>query len=76
MQAYKRGLHYPKYQFLMFGWYAEGWLKEPGSIKKLDCTLEERIRTLDYALAVEMLDFNTNASLVTEGGLVSAVHIV
>ena len=73
MQAYKRGIRYPKYQFLMFGWYEEGWLEEPGSIKELDCTLEERIRTLDYALAVEMLDFNTNASVVTEGGLVSAV---
>ena len=71
LQAYKRGLHYPKYQFLMFGWYEEGWLEEPGSIKELDCSLEERIRTLDYTLAVVDLDtFNRNASLVTEGGLV------
>ena len=70
LQAYKRGLRYPKYQFLIFSWYSEGWLEEPGSIKKLSCTLEERIRTLDYALAVRTSDFNNNASLVTDGGLV------
>ena len=36
----------------------------------LGCTLEERVRTLDYALAVDLLLYSTNASLVTEGGLV------
>ena len=39
---------------------------------ELNCTLEERTRTLNYALTVEMLDVNTNASLITEGGLVGA----
>ena len=28
------------------------------------------MRTLDYSLAVVVVQFNTNASLVTEGGLV------
>ena len=38
----------------------------------IGCTLEDRIRTLDYALAIVVVQFSTNASLVTEGGLVSA----
>lgn len=40
-------------------------------MRDLGCTLEERVRTLDYALAVEVNQYSTNASLVTEGGLVS-----
>ena len=76
LQAYKRGLRYPKYQFLIFGFYSEGWLEEPGSIKELDCTLEERIRTLDYTLAVDLDTFNNNASFVTEGELVRLTNKV
>lgn len=53
----------------MFGWYREGWLEGPVN-SDLDCTLEQRIRTLDYALTVSMLTFNTNSSIVTEEGLV------
>lgn len=53
----------------MFGWYRGGWLE--GSVDShLDCTLEQRIRTLDYALTVNMLTFNTNSSVITEEGLV------
>ena len=70
-QAHKRGLRYPRQQFLIFGWYSDGWLIEPDPTKDLGCTLEERIRTLDRALAVAIIQYSTNASLVTEGGLVS-----
>lgn len=37
----------------------------------LGCTLEERVRTLDYALVVDLVLYSTNDSLVTEGELVS-----
>ena len=74
MQAHKRGLHYPRNVFLIFGWYRDGWLVEPDSRRELSCTLEERIITLNYALTVGLLDFNTNASRVTEGGLVRIYH--
>ena len=40
-------------------------------MRDLGCTLEERVRTLDYALAIEVNQHISNASLVTEGGLVS-----
>lgn len=71
-QAYKQGLRYPTHQFLIFAWYEDGWLVEPDPMRDLGCTLEERIRTLRYALAIEVNQHITNASLVTEGGLVSA----
>lgn len=32
--------------------------------------------TLNYALTVKMLDYNTNTDIVSEGGLVRAVDIV
>lgn len=32
--------------------------------------------TLNYALTVKMLDYNTNADIVSEGGLVRAVDII
>lgn len=41
----------------------------------LGCTLEDRVRVMDYALAIELIQFNRNESLVTEGGLVSTVDI-
>ena len=37
----------------------------------LDCTLEERAGVVDYALALRMSNFNSDAGLATEGGLVS-----
>ena len=73
-QAYRRGLYYPRNEFLIFGWYNYGWLVEPDPTKQLGCTLEERTRTLNYALTVGLEDFNTNASRVTEGGLVGFVQ--
>ena len=73
IQAYKQGLRYPKQQFLIIGWYGDGWWIEPESERKLDCTPEEIAKTLDYTLGTLAADFYTNESLVTEGGLVSVV---
>lgn len=75
LQAYKQGLHYPINQFLTLGWYGDGWLVEPHNTRQLNCTLKERIRTLNYALTVKMLDYNTNTDIISEGGLVRAVDI-
>ena len=74
MQAYKQGLRYPKQQFIILGWYGDGWWMEPESERKLDCTPEEIAETLDYTLATQSPEFYTNTSLVTEGGLVSVLE--
>ena len=73
-------MQYPKYQFLVYGWYSDGWLREPDPTRNLGCTLEERIGTLVHALAPIQAEFYTNYTLVTEGGLVCmppcAVYVV
>ena len=76
MQAYKRGLRYPKYQFIIYGWYGDGWWIEPESERKLSCTPEEIAETLDYALTTRPPEFYINTSLVTEEGLVSVAVTV
>ena len=73
IKAYKRGLGYPKEQFLVYGWYSEGWWIEHDPTSELGCTQEERITTLGYALGPVHAEFYTDLNLVTEGGLVSVV---
>lgn len=75
LKAYRHGLHYPINQFLTLGWYGDGWLVEPQDMRQLNCTLKERVMTLNYALTVKMLDYNTNTSLIAEGRLVRTVDI-
>ena len=74
LQAYKKGLHYPTHQFLLLGWYRDNWLVESvsdsGGSSRLNCSLEERWHTFQYAMLVRELDFNTDKNVLTEGGLV------
>ena len=73
VQAHKRDLRYPTHHILT--WYSRNFLKEPNPMTDLGCTLEDRVRVMDYALAIELIQFNRNESMVTEGGLVSTVGI-
>ena len=69
-QAYKQNLRYPVHQFLVYGWYSDGWWVEGDPARELGCTLEDRTRTLEHALAPVQSEFYSNYSLPTEGGLV------
>ena len=40
----------PKHQFLILGASGGSWLSERGPTSELDCTLEERIQTFEFAL--------------------------
>ena len=75
IQAHKQGFKYPKQQFIIHGWYDDGWWIEHESERTLSCTQEEIAKTLEYTLATLTSEFHTNASLVTKGGLVSTVEI-
>ena len=48
-QAYRRGLHYPKYVFITFGWYVKQWWEVDSTTN--NCTAEERGRVVLYSLA-------------------------
>ena len=75
MQAYRQGLRYPKYQFLIIGWYLKGWWVEPDANRDLGCTEEERLSVLPRAMGPLLYEFPTSTNLVTEGGLVSDIKI-
>lgn len=50
-QAFKKGLRYPRNQFLLLGQSNYNWLKERDPSRDLGCTLEERRLTLRFALS-------------------------
>ena len=55
----------------MFGWYPESWLSDsPYFTGAVDCSAEERARTLDYSLTVELQDFDLNTTGRTSEELV------
>ena len=64
-------MRYPTHEFLIVEALSDDWLVEPDPLRDLGCTLEERIKTIHYSLVGVIIQFNTNASLETEGGLVS-----
>lgn len=74
IQAYKRGILYPKYQLLVYGWYSDGWWRESDPTR-LDCTQQEINTALNHAMAPVQAEFYTNKSLVTEGRLVGFMYI-
>ena len=70
LQAYNEGLRYPKYLFLLYGWYEQNWwMKDPGDM--LNCTKEERETVLEYSLAIQVDEFITDDSAIADTGIVS-----
>jgi gamma-aminobutyric acid type B receptor len=70
-EAYKRGIVYPKYQLLVYGWYSVGWWRESDSAR-LDCSQDQLNSVLPHAMGPIQAEFYSNLSLVTEGGLTAA----
>ena len=54
LQAFQRGLRYPRNQFLLLGEYNDEWLVEVNPNRDLGCTLKERRETLSYAVTVNI----------------------
>ena len=69
VQAHKRGIVYPKYQLLVYGWYSDGWWRESDP-ERLDCTQDQLNTALHHAMAPIQAEFYSNLSLVTKSGLV------
>ena len=51
VQAYKRGYWYPRYHFILFGWYSQEWWKATAS----ECTAAHLELTLQHSLTVDAL---------------------
>jgi hypothetical protein len=52
-EAYKRGLWYPQYLFLLNGWYSDGFWKADNDMS--DCTAGEIEQALQHTLTVDIL---------------------
>lgn len=77
-QAFKKGLRYPRNQFLLLGESNYDWLKERNPSRDLGCTLEERQLTLRFALSPHPPNNEGDNATVEVGELVriSAVVII
>jgi len=51
VQAYKRGYRYPRYLFILFGWYSPEWWKTTAS----ECTAAHLELALQHSLTVDAL---------------------
>lgn len=69
-QAFKKGLRYPRNQFLLLGQSNYDWLEERNPSRDLGCTLEERQLTLNFALSTHPPNNEGDNITVEVGGLV------
>ena len=68
LQAYKQGIRYPRYTFIIYGWYSPGWWIPSGST--LNCTTSNMESVLQYSIAVLQHQFTSNNTAPTETGKV------
>lgn len=76
MQASLRGVKYPRYEFLLYGWYDNQWwigsAEEETKLLKLynNCSIAERESVIGPALAPLADKFITNCSFTSQNGKV------
>ena len=70
-QAYRQGIKYPQYFFLLYGWYAANWwVGSPEDDRMYGCTAEERQSVLPYSLAPLTAEFISDYSQQADTGIV------
>ena len=74
-QAYKRGYTYPRYAWIMHAWYDVNWWTLPSDVP-LNCTYSQLAGFLEQALATQISAVTSNASAMTDTGLVSFNEIL
>ena len=73
LQAFKRGLKYPRFTFLHAAWWSDQWWR--GSVTEdHNCTIEERETVVEYSLPVLLYEYIENDDDVAQTGLVSCIH--
>ena len=73
LQAYKRGMTYPRYAFITYGWYRNHWWVSQGDI---NCTVQEMEKVLNHSLAVFAYPRIQNSMEVVDAGIVSTSLIL
>ena len=67
-KAYRRGLRYPRYLFLLYAWYRPKWWVDEDME---GCTSEERESVLPYALGIVQYEFSKDYDAIIDAGMVS-----
>lgn len=68
MQAYKKNRVYPRYTFIIYGWYSPNWWVPTST--SFECTRQEIESVLHYSIAVLQHQFGTNNAQATKSGIV------
>ena len=78
-QAAIRGIHYPRYEFLFYGWYADNWwMEEDEELQSLynnSCSITDRERVIGPALSPLQNEFISNCSSDVDSGIVSGMMV-
>ena len=51
-QAFKKGMTYPRYVWLTYGWYRKDWWRAEGSAIPVNCTDAQLAMVLNNSLAI------------------------
>ena len=74
LQAFKRGLKYPRFTFLHAAWWSDQWWR--GNVTEDHyCTIEERETVVEYSLPVLLFEYIENDDDIAETGLVSYLQL-
>jgi hypothetical protein len=71
-QAAKRGLKYPRYTWIIYDWFPEGWWKSRDT-DKLICSNEEMKTVLERAISFRRHPLLKQGNSITDAGIVSII---
>ena len=72
-QAAKRGLRYPKYTWIIYDWFPEGWWKSRDN-DTLKCSEEEMKTVLERAISFRRHPLVKEGNSTTDAGIVSIAY--
>ena len=72
-QAAKRGLRYPKYTWIIYDWFPEGWWKSRDT-DSLICSDEEMKTVLERAISFRRHPLLKEGNSTTDAGIVSVAY--
>ena len=53
MQAASKNLTYPRYTWIIYGWYSEQWWMDDAFNGSSSCSLDEKLRLLDRSIIIQ-----------------------
>ncbi len=76
LQAYLKGLTYPKYVWLTYGWYQDRWWTEEMNPEQTNCTDHQLAEVLHRSLVLQLIPNLNDLNTTTDTGLVSLNIII